>query len=185
MAFPDDALTAEEDVILHLHPHWRAAIRPVLVLLVALTALGTVWVMLPDNDGGHIGVAVVGAVCLFVGITRGVWPLLVWRSDHYVLTTERVLLQDCVLTRERQDLPLNRINDYLASQSLLDRMVGSGTLRLSSIGDEVVELSALPRVREVQTMLYELIETDRELHADDADGEPELPVQRRFGLRKR
>jgi uncharacterized membrane protein YdbT with pleckstrin-like domain len=189
VAFPDDVLTEEEDVVLHLHPHWRAAIWPVLVLLVALAALITVWVMLPSNDGGHIGVAVVGAICLFVGVTRGVWPLIVWRCDHYVFTSERILLQDGVVARERRDLPLNRINDHVTSQSLLDRMFGCGTLRVTSIGDEAVVLAAVPRVQEVQTTLYELIETDRELRPDDEDDEleeePELPVQRRFGFTRR
>ncbi len=39
MAFPDDVLTADEQVVLHLHPHAKAAVRPVLVLLVALAAV--------------------------------------------------------------------------------------------------------------------------------------------------
>lgn len=185
MAFPDDALTEDEEVVLHLHPHWKVAVGPVLVLLVALAATITVWVMVPTNRGGLIGVAVVGAISLFFAVTRGVWPLVVWRSDHYVFTDERVLLQDGVLTRERRDLPLDRINDHVMSQSLLDRMFGCGTLRIDSIGDapptdspglgrgEAAVLEAVPRVREVQTTLYELIETDRELHADDEEDEPE------------
>ena len=141
----------------------RRRCGPVLVLLAALAATIIVWVMLPTNDGGRIGVAVVGAISLFFAVTRGVWPLVVWRSDHYVFTDERVLLQDGVLTRERRDLPLNRINDHVMSQSLLDRMFGCGTLRIDSIGDQAAVLASVPRVHEVQTTLYELIETDREL----------------------
>ena len=173
MAFPYDALLEDEEVVLHLHPHWKAAVGPVLVLLAALAATIVVWVMLPTNDGGRIGVAVVGAISLFFAVTRGVWPLLVWRSDHYVLTDERVLLQDGVLTRERRDLPLNRINDHVMSQSLLDRVFGCGTLRIDSIGDQAAVLASVPRVHEVQATLYELIETDRELHPDDEDEEIE------------
>ena len=182
MAFPYDALLEDEEVVLHLHPHWKAAVGPVLVLLAALAATITVWVMLPTNDGGRIGVAVVGAISLFFAVTRGVWPLVVWRSDHYVLTDERGLLQDGVLTRERRDLPLNRINDHAMSQSLLDRLLGCGTLRIDSIGDEAAVLASVPRVHQVQTTLYELIETDRELRPDDEDEEieeePEPPKRR-------
>ena len=189
VAFPYDALTEDEEVVLHLHPHGKAAVGPALVLLAALAATITVWVMLPTNDGGRIGVAVVGAISLFFAVTRGVWPLVVWRSDHYVFTDERVLLQDGVLTRERRDLPLNRINDHAMSQSLLDRVFGCGTLRIDSIGDEAAVLASVPRVHEVQTTLYELIETDRELHPDDEDDEiddePELPKQRGRGFLRR
>jgi uncharacterized membrane protein YdbT with pleckstrin-like domain len=197
--FPDDVLTEDEQVILHLHPHAKAAVRPVLVLALALTATIVAWVMLPTNEGGRIGVAVVGAVSLFFALTRGVWPLLVWRCTHYVFTDERILLQHGVLNRERRDLPLNRVNDHVTSQSLVDRLFGCGSLRIDSIGqpsgrsraavgwsdgDEAAEMVAVPHVHRVQTRLYELIEADRELHGDeddDVEDEPEVPPQRRFG----
>ena len=142
--------------------------------------------MLPTNDGGRIGVIVVGALSAFFALTRGVRPLLVWRCTHYVITDERILLQDGVIARERRDLPLARINDHVMSQTLLDRIFGCGTLRVDSIGDQAAVLSSVPRVQQVQTMLYELIEADRERHPDDEDEieeeeEPEVPAQRRFG----
>ena len=167
MAFPDEVLTAEEEVVLHLHPHAKAAVRPIVVLLVALAAVIVVWVMLPPTTGGLIGVLVVAAIALFVGVTRGVWPLLVWRTTHYVFTDERILLQDGVVARERRDLPLNRVNDHLMSQSLVERVLGCGTLTIDSIGDQVAVLAAVPRVQRVQTVLYQLIEADRERDGDD------------------
>ena len=36
MGFPDDSLTADEHVVLHLHPHWKAMITPAFWTLVAL-----------------------------------------------------------------------------------------------------------------------------------------------------
>ena len=186
MAFPDDVLTEEEEVVLHLHPHAKAAVPPILVLLLALAATIVTWVMLPTNDGGRIGVIVVGALSAFFALTRGVRPLLVWRCTHYVITDERILLQDGVVARERRDLPLARINDHVTSQTLVDRIFGCGTLRVDSIGDQAAVLVSVPRVQQVQTMLYELIEADRERHpaAEDEieeDEEPEVPAQRRFG----
>jgi uncharacterized membrane protein YdbT with pleckstrin-like domain len=175
VAFPDEVLTEEEEVVLHLHPHAKAAVRPVLVLLVGLAAVIMVWVLLPPNTGGLIGVLVVAAIALFMGVTRGVWPLLVWRATHYVFTDERILLQDGVIARERRDLPLNRVNDHAMSQTLLDRVLGCGTLKVDSIGDQVAVLASVPGVQRVQTLLYQLIETDRELRGDGDDEEPEEP----------
>ena len=181
MAFPDEVLADEEEVVLHLHPHARAAVRPVLVLLVCLAAVLAVWIMLPPTTGGLIGVAVVGAVALFMAVTRGVWPLLVWRTTHYVVTDERILLQDGVIARERRDLPLNRVNDHVTSQSLLDRLLGSGTLRIDSIGEQSAVLPSVPRVQQVQTQLYQLIEADRELRGDDDEDDVEpAPVRGRW-----
>ena len=187
MAFPDDVLTDQEEVVLHLHPHAKAAVRPALVLVVALAAVIVVWVMLPPTTGGLIGVCVVASVALFMGLTRGVWPLMVWRTTHYVFTDERILLQDGVVARERRDLPLNRINDHVTCQSLLDRLLGCGTLTVDSIGEQSAVLASVPRVQQVQTTLYQLIETDRELRPeeDDEDEEPEPPVVRPRGAGRR
>jgi uncharacterized membrane protein YdbT with pleckstrin-like domain len=186
VAFPDDVLTAEEEVVLHLHPHAKAAVRPIVVLLFSLAVTIVAWVMLPDNEGGRIGVGVVGVAALLFAVTRGVGPLLVWRCTHYVFTDERVLLQHGVLARERRDVPLNRINDHAMSQSVLDRLFGCGTLTIDSIGDQAAVLAGVPHIQEQQTLLYELIETDRERHADEdedePEAEPEVPPQR--GLRR-
>jgi uncharacterized membrane protein YdbT with pleckstrin-like domain len=184
VAFPDDVLTEEEEVVLHLHPHAKACVRPILVLIFALAVTIVAWVMLPDNEGGRIGVGVVGVAALLFALVRGVWPLLEWRCTHYVFTDERVLLQRGVLARERRDVPLNRINDHAMSQSVLDRIFGCGTLTVDSIGDQAAVMVAVPRVQERQTLLYELIETDRELRGDedDEEDEPEVPQQR--GLRR-
>jgi len=158
MAFPDDILTAEEDLVFHLHPHWKAAVRPILILVFFLAATIVSWVMLPPTTGGEIGVAVVGVLGLVIGVRRGVWPLLVWRSTHYIFTDERILLQSGVLSRDRRDLPLARINDHAMSQSLLGRLLGYGRMSVDSIGDQLAVLEAVPHVQYVQTTLYELIE---------------------------
>jgi len=184
VAFPDDVLTAEEEVVLHLHPHAKAAVRPILVLALALVATIVAWVMLPTNDGGQIGVAVVAATALFFALSRGVRPLLIWRCTHYVFTDERILLQNGVIARERRDLPLARINDHAMSQSPLERLLGCGTLTVDSIGDRVAVLAAVPHVQHVQSILYELIDADRVLHADDEEDEQQEPDRRRFRLRR-
>jgi uncharacterized membrane protein YdbT with pleckstrin-like domain len=188
VAFPDDVLADEEELVLHLRPHWRAAIGPVLLLLVTLGATIVAWVMLPQDTGGQIAFAVVAVIMLYHAVRYGVRPLVVWRCTHYVVTDERILLQDGVVARERRDLPLNRVNDHVLSQSLLDRVFGSGTLVVDSIGDQAAVLAAVPGAQLVQTTLYELIEQDRLLRPGDEeeeDDEPELPAQRRglFGRR--
>jgi uncharacterized membrane protein YdbT with pleckstrin-like domain len=105
---------------------------------------------------------------------------VVWRCTHYVLTDQRILLQDGVIARERRDLPLNRINDHALTQSAMDRLFGSGTLTVDSIGDQPAVLAAIPHAQHVQSALYELIENQPD---DEDDDEPEeAPPPRRRGL---
>jgi uncharacterized membrane protein YdbT with pleckstrin-like domain len=185
--FPDDVLADEEELVLHLHPHWKVAFGPALLVLMTLAVTIVAWVMLPQNDGGFLAFGAVALIMLYHGVRYGARPLAAWRCTHYVVTDERILLQDGVIARERRDVPLNRVNDHALSQSLFDRIFGSGTLTVDSIGDQAAVLAAVPHAHELQTMLYELIEQERLRHPADEedDEEPELPAQRRrlFGRR--
>jgi membrane protein YdbS with pleckstrin-like domain len=180
VAFPDDVLTDEEEVVLHLHPHWKTAFRPGLLLLLALAALIISWVMLPQNQGGFLAFGVVTLIMGYYGIRYGVAPLVVWRCTHYVLTDQRILLQDGVIARERRDLPLNRVNDHALTQSPLDRLFGSGTLTVDSIGDQAAVLAAVPHAQQVQTALYELIERQPDPDDEEEEEEGEEPPRRRL-----
>ncbi|WIM95909.1 PH domain-containing protein [Actinoplanes oblitus] len=158
MAFPAEVLSEQEEVILHLRPHGKSVVGPVVVLLLTLTGLTMAWVLLPGNEGGRIGLALVAAIMLYHAVRYGLVPLVAWRCTHWVLTSERLLTQSGVLVRERRDLPLNRVNDHALTQSLLDRIFGTGTLVIDSIGEQSARLSGVPRAQQVQTRLYELIE---------------------------
>jgi len=157
VGFPDSILTSDEEVVLHLRPHWRRLVAPIgwLVLVVAAVIAGVVLC----GGTGALGLAVVG-VGLLAWLT--VWPQRACPTTHYVFTSERVLLREGVLARHGRDIPLARINDVAFSHSLLERMLGSGTMTIESAGERgQVILSDLPRVEHTQSVLYELVEADR------------------------
>jgi uncharacterized membrane protein YdbT with pleckstrin-like domain len=178
MGFPEDALTADEDVVLHLRPHAVTVVKPVVVLVLAAVVVTGVWVVLPSTEGGWIAGWFVTVVAGGVVLAKAVRPLLVWRCTHWVLTTERVLLQDGMLRRVRQDLPLAKVSDHSLRQGILDRLLGSGTLTIDTANENgPAVLARVPGAVRVQTTLYELIErapADEE-EPDPAGGEPEPP----------
>jgi uncharacterized membrane protein YdbT with pleckstrin-like domain len=174
VAFPDDVLTKDEYVVLHLHPHWKALVRPVLVMVLGIAVLVAGWIILPDGSGGEIGMYVLAGVVLVGLLWLALWPFLNWRTTHYVFTNERVLLQRGVLSRDRRDIPLSRVNDHAMTQRFSERLLGCGTLTIESAGERGQSVLAdIPRVERVQTTLYELVEADRDAHtAGDADEPP-------------
>jgi uncharacterized membrane protein YdbT with pleckstrin-like domain len=98
------------------------------------------------------------------------WPLLVWRTTHFVFTNERVVLQHGVFSRDRRDIPLARVNDHAMDQSFVERLLGCGTLTIESAGERGQSvLTDIPHVERVQTMLYELVEEDRDRSQLDKD----------------
>jgi uncharacterized membrane protein YdbT with pleckstrin-like domain len=171
VAFPEDVLADEEEIVLHVRPHWKAVVVPAVVLVLALSGLVMGLVLLPATDGGRIGLLLVAAIMLYYGGRYGLYPLLNWRCTEYVLTGERLLMQRGIVDRERRDLPLNRINDHTMTQSLLDRLFGSGTLAIDSIGDQRAVLAGVPAAQLVQSTLYELIELAPALSEDEEEEE--------------
>jgi uncharacterized membrane protein YdbT with pleckstrin-like domain len=157
VGFPDSILTTDEEVVLHLRPHWRRLVAPtgwVVLVVAAVMAAAVIW-------GGN-GALIVGVAGLGLLMWVALWPYLEWRSTHYVFTTERVLLREGVLARHGRDIPLARINDVSFSHSLLERMLGSGTMTIESAGERgQMVLADLPRVEHTQSVLYELVEADR------------------------
>ncbi len=162
MAFPDDIMTADEKVVLHLRPHWKGMIMPTLVLLLAIAAVAAALVL----GWATTVVYIVAGVALIAVVIWSFWPWLVWRTTHYVFTNERIIFQHGVFNRDRRDIPLMRVNDHSMSQTFLERILGCGTLIIESAGERGQSvLREIPHVSIVQTKLYELVEHDRDLHS--------------------
>lgn len=163
MAFPDDVLTSGERVMLHVHPHWKTLIRPLLLSVVVVAAAIVAVVFLPGSDFGTIVRIVVGAVALALLVWLLARPLLVRQTTHYVFTDQRVLVQLGIFNRDRRDIPLSRVNDHSMNQHFLERLLGTGTLVIESAGERGQQvLHDIPGVEKVQTLLYELVEADND-----------------------
>ena len=166
MAFPEDVLTEDEHVVLHLHPHWKTMIRPVVVLVFAIAAVAVGVLFLPAGGGGSITLAVIGGLALLAVLVLTVWPWIAWRTTHFLFTNERVVLQHGVFSRERRDIPLSRVNDHSMNQQFVGRLLGYGTLTIESAGERGQSvLPDVPKVDRVQTKLYELVEAFHDKHS--------------------
>ncbi|HEY8472897.1 MAG TPA: PH domain-containing protein [Natronosporangium sp.] len=167
MAFPEEILTDDEQIAMHLHPHWREMVRPVLVLLLGIAAVVAAFVFLPDDSTAwQIVLYVIFGVVVLLVVWLTIWPWIVWRTTHYVFTNERVILQHGVFRRERRDIPLQRVNDHTMNQTLIDRFFRCGTLTIESAGERgQTVLIDVPKVQRVQTLLYDLVETHHDKHS--------------------
>jgi uncharacterized membrane protein YdbT with pleckstrin-like domain len=157
-----DGLTEGEQLVLRLHPHAKTMIGPSAILLVIAAAAVVLVVLLPVGTASSVAVRVViGAVAL---VAAAIWfgvPFLRWRTTSYEITTRRLRLREGVLSRSGRDFPLNRISDVSFSQSLLDRLLGCGKLIVESPGEQgQLVLTEIPRVKDVQGILFGLVEAE-------------------------
>jgi len=152
--YPDGLLWGDERVVFHKHPHWKMLVLPVLAFLVVvgLGCYAAGWVAGQSwRFYGWIALAGLGGLGV---LWLTVAPLLRWRTTHFVLTTRRVLVREGVLSRSGIDIPINRINSVQFRHSLLDRVLGCGTLIVESASDEPLEFDDIPQIERVHSLLY-------------------------------
>jgi len=158
VGYPDNALAAGEQIVLHHHPHWKRLIWPAVVLILAtgLAAFGsgylnsTHWEQLAKN----IIYGVIWGIWLVIVGGLTLWPLLTWLTTHFVVTSRRVMFRHGVLTRSGIDIPLARINSVEFRDKIFERMFRTGTLIIESASQYPLEFHNIPRLRHVHSLLY-------------------------------
>jgi uncharacterized membrane protein YdbT with pleckstrin-like domain len=152
-------LSEGEEVVLDLHPHWGRLFLPVLVLLLACLLAGFGVALIPKGGGQQVERWILIAIAAVVVIWRTILPYLRWLTTKYVLTTDRLVIRNGILARHGRDIPLNRINDVSFSETVLERMLRSGTLVVESAGDNgQISLTDVPKVEHVQREVYRMVD---------------------------
>lgn len=178
MGFPENVLVPGERVHRSLHPHWLTVLGPTVVGLILLGAAAfTAWATPDDTTGNRIQWAAV-ALAVLLAIPLVLVPFLRWRTTRYVITSHRVMVRRGILTKVGKDITLSKITDVSFEQSLLDRLVRSGSLTIESAGDSVDEmLGNIPRSDDVQQLINRLIDQDANKRAQRLIGGREGPEQ--------
>jgi uncharacterized membrane protein YdbT with pleckstrin-like domain len=158
----DRSLAVGEQSVEVLHPHWKTLVGPVLGAFVIVAALLVGEVAIPGGKDAaveRLAAAVLAVVLLMWWL---IYPLLRWRTTRYELTTRRMRLRTGVVARNGSDIPLSRITDVSFRKSLLDRLLGCGTLVVESAGEHAeIVLRQVPRVERVSATLFQLVEDER------------------------
>lgn len=161
MAYPRALLAPDEEVVIDRHPHWKALLGPVLVLVLAIAAAVVAWVWLDSasmGDGARATIGwVVAGVLAIVMVWLSIAPFVRWSTTHFVVTDRRVIFRTGVFTKNGIDIPLARINTVQFRHGLIDRMFRTGTLIIESASDDPLSFDDIPDVERVHARLYEEI----------------------------
>jgi uncharacterized membrane protein YdbT with pleckstrin-like domain len=160
VAYPDELLVEGEQVVIHKHPHWKMLVLPVLVLLLVVAAGSFLAALVSAQSWAPWVWLVLGVVGLALITRFTVVPVVRWRTTHFVVTSRRVLVREGVFTRQGIDIPMSRINTVQFRHTLLERLLGSGTLVIESASDEPLEFEDVPSVERVHAMLYSEVADD-------------------------
>ena len=144
-----------------LRTHPKVLVKP----LVALVLIGLAYwgfSKLMDILGATGDVAfwfnLTGMVILgFFLILYSVKPLLLWLTDTFEVTGTQVKTDAGIISRRSQEIHISRISQVEVERGLLDRIFGSGTIKLYDASNTLgLEFKDVPRVMKVREEINKL-----------------------------
>jgi uncharacterized membrane protein YdbT with pleckstrin-like domain len=175
--FSHKLLNENEELVLDLHPHWVYFVKSGLVFLaaVAVGLLLLTWSDAPDWLGIPSGVVIL------VALAWVAWTYLKWVTTNFVITTDRLIYRHGVLSKHGIEIPLERVNTVFFSQSIFERMVGSGDLVIESAGEMGrQDFSNVRKPSAVQNEIHRQMEANENRKFDRVNAAPaaeSIPAQ--------
>lgn len=162
MAYPKKLLNDFETVALDLHPHWWFFAEPVAALLASL-AFGIASLVIDVNDDvqtvwrwAALAMIAVSAVWLVARYAK-------WSTTNFVITSDRLIFRSGVLAKQGIEIPLERVNNVIFSQTVFERMLGAGDLVIESAGaDGQQRFTDIKHPERVQKLLHAQMESNEQ-----------------------
>jgi uncharacterized membrane protein YdbT with pleckstrin-like domain len=158
--YPRKLLNPGEQIAFDLHPHWWyfAPLATIALAIVAAAVAATVLLTGQTQTYTLIGIGLVTAIWLVALLAK----VAQWRTTHFVLTNDRLIVRSGVLSKQGREIPLERVNDLTYHQSLFERLVGAGDLMIESAGERGQDRFArIPHPARAQQLVYTEMEANR------------------------
>jgi len=186
-------LTPVEQLVQINRKHPIVVAGPFFVWGLVVAAAATAGLMISPASGNSVDDLIAGGVSLLFTAYLGlvIWK---WRAAKYVLTNQRILFIEGILSIKVTAISLAKVTDTTFSRPLLGRILGYGSLMLDSSGENPGRstLDHLPGADDLYRRISSLlVERTSSLRAPEASNSPnrvphrsaddtgELPVVKR------
>ncbi len=129
MPFPRRLLIPDEQLVLDLRPHPIALVMPTLVTIVGFVAAS--WLTAKTDVADWVWWVSFVVLLILYPMPK----LIAWLTSNFAVTSDRVIHRQGFIAKRSMEIPLEAINDVRFEQGILDRMVGAGTLVISSASE--------------------------------------------------
>lgn len=175
MTLPD---TAQPDrVIAALRPHGRVLILPAILFVVTLGAM--VWMTGAFRGSWFAWVVIIaGIVVIIVGCVK---PFVSWLARTYTITARKIILQQGLFVRVRQELLHSRGYEVTVRRTAGQSLFRSGDIRINTTASEQpIDLKDVPNPVLVQSVLQDLVEGNAGASAHASDDANRTDATKRY-----
>ncbi len=141
MGYTESLLATNERIVYRTKQHWMAPIfgtvAGVLVLVGGVVLFILQFAMGTDGIVGFLRTLVAWAsvIMVLVGLGMVGYSYIQWWVEDYVVTNQKVVKVAGLLRKRTSGAALEKINDVIMEQGPLGRMLGYGTLQVSTASD--------------------------------------------------
>jgi membrane protein YdbS with pleckstrin-like domain len=169
-------LLPDERAVVATRRHWAVLIEPTVKFVPFFLAGG--WLLLLDPDNrvtSSAGLLVILGALVYYGLRVAEW----WMRT-FIVSTRRVLLTSGVIARTVTLLPLRRITDLTWKETLIGQVLGYGTFRFESAGQQqaLSQITFLPHADVLYPRVSALLfssDWGGAASSGDDEGNPEPP----------
>jgi uncharacterized membrane protein YdbT with pleckstrin-like domain len=189
MGYMEELLATNEEILYRTKQHWMGPIfgtvTGVLILLGGVVLFIFQWTMATDGVmGGLRNLAFWASVVLMVvGLIWVGRSYIEWWVQEFAVTNQKVVKVSGLMTKRTNGAGLEKINDVLMEQGVLGRLLGYGTLQVSTASDSsdlTFETMRAPaefrRAMLDQKMVFEQADAQHIADAVRASAAPPAPV---------
>ncbi|HEX2150344.1 MAG TPA: PH domain-containing protein [Actinomycetota bacterium] len=156
-------LAPGESILRTTRRHPVVLLKPIFIWMATLIVVGLLSFVL--TEGNPIPVLDQLNLWISLGMTAYlVTKAMTWWKSYYVVTDERVLLLEGLLSVKVSAVRLSRVAETSFNRSILGRILGYGDLKLDAAGEQLslATLTYLPRADEVYRLITSLLLGERE-----------------------
>ena len=148
-----------EHMLVSSSRHWVVLLRPIATTVVGAIVVLVILTLLPIAGELRLFLMLGVALAASFVINLYYWG---WRAHEYVLTDQRVILNEGILSKFSRSIAIDRIQDLTTFQGLWGRTWGFGDIELESAGREGAELlSTVPHPQQLRNAIFGQIEARR------------------------
>ncbi len=156
MAYIDENLMPDEQVVYRTRLHWIFFLRPALLLALFLLMI-VILVSSPESEAA--GFAAIAILLFLWFLVKSLASLRSYLTSEFGVTNRRVLLKKVGWRRQKaEETELEKVDSINVDQGLVGRMLGYGTVTIAEMGRSKVSFRRVAHAPEFGEHVYQQIE---------------------------
>jgi uncharacterized membrane protein YdbT with pleckstrin-like domain len=144
MGFVSDSLQANEQVVAKGKIHWIIFVLPAVLLLLG--------VLFYSSESTQL----VGIIFLALGLFYAVKRLIIFLTQEFAATNQRLIGKSGVIARDSLDIRLKKVESIKLKQGIVGRMFNFGTLVVNGAGSSSA-FTYLSQIKEFRKQISEML----------------------------